>query len=242
MPSFFKTGDKEFTKEDLIKLGLDPDKVITDDKLKESETRLTTSLTESIRASLSEMENRLKTPVRQEVRQEERQEQQRQENQNREEQIDPVTFMEDPVKHSTDIANRVGAAVLNQQLKFAADSAWERGKEILPGFKNDALAAEIEEEWKKYPDHKTGNAASLLRNLHDMVMGRHQAEIMQDTAKKEGKFNLVQSGAGSGRQNIIEQTQKKPEDLLTPDELKAAASFGMTAVEYASQKGGLKYV
>lgn len=239
MPSFFKTGDKEFTKEDLIKLGLDPDKVITDDKLKESETRITTSLTESIRASLSEMENRLKTPPRQEQRQEERQEQRQD---NKEEQIDPVTFMEDPVKHSTDIANRVGAAVLNQQLKFAADSAWERGKETLPGFKNDALAAEIEEEWKKYPDHKTGNAASLLRNLHDMVMGRHQSEIMQDTAKKEGKFNLVQSGAGSGRQNIIEQMQKKPEDSLTQEELKAAASFGMTAVEYAGQKGSLKYV
>jgi hypothetical protein len=241
MPLFNRVGtQQEITKEDLVKLGLDPDKAVTKDELTALETRLNTSMTDVIKNSLAELESKLRTPPRTENREENREEH-REENNNREQVLSPVDFMEDPVKHATDIANRSAGAVLLQQLKFAADTAWERGKDTLPAFRSEALAAELEAEWKKYPDTAKTNPSVLLRNLHDMVMGRHQEEIMRDSAKHEGKFNIVQSGGGSGRQNTTDLPVRKPEDSLTPEELRAAASFGMTAVEYAASKGGLKY-
>jgi hypothetical protein len=205
--AFFRTGNQEITKEDLIKAGLDPDKAVTKEQLDTLKAELQTSMTETIRTSLAELASTLRTPQRtddQNNNNEDRNDRgDRGDNNrdNREPEVTPVDFMEDPVRHATEIANKSASTVLAHQIKFAADLAWDRGLETLPGMKNDALQAEIKAEWDKYPVAGKSNASILLRNLHDMVMGRHQNEIMQDTMKKEGKFNLVQAGGSSSTQN-----------------------------------------
>jgi len=247
MAGFFRQTNQELTKEDLVKLGLDPDKAVTKEELTALETRVTQSMTDTIRNSFAELEGKLKPQASSQGDDDRNNNNNnnnnddRNNNNNDRHELSPVDFMEDPVKHATDIANRSASAVLLSQMNMASDLAWDRATETLPGFRNDTLKAEIETEWKRYPIANRTNPSQLLRNLHDMVMGRHQDEIMQDTAKKEGKFNIIQAGGGSSRQNTTELPQRKPEDSLTQDELRAAASFGMTAKEYADQKVGLKY-
>jgi hypothetical protein len=232
---------QELTKEDLQKAGLDPDKLaefqakgVTKDELTAMETRIGTSVAETIKNSLADLETRLRTPTRKEG----------DDQQNQEEKPDDQTaFITDPVGY---VKNLVGQSVTYSaanNTKLRMDLALDRAKATLRGFKNKALSDEIEAEWKLYNPAEMGlkkdfDPDKLIKKIHDSIIGAHMEEIEHDTAKREGKFNLVASGSGSGGGNagpVGDTGNKKPEDQLTDVEKKQAARFGMTAEEWVKQ-------
>lgn len=234
------------SKEDLIAMGLDPEKTVKkedldtfktgitndvntniQDSLKALETKLTASITDALAAHKPNVEGNRNTdtPPTTEIPKD----------------VDPMTFMEDPMKHVKGEINKVGSALLMQNMAMAAENAYELLAGRLPGFQNEALKKEIDEEWAKYPIQNRANPKMLLQNLHDMVVGRHSAEIAQDTAKKEGKYNLVHSGGTRALNTTTPPAPPKAEDTLSAAELAAAKNFGLTPEEYVAQKGGMKY-
>ena len=153
--------------------------------------------------------------------------------------IDPVSFMEDP---SGNIKKIVQASIAGTQLHtlgVAADMAYQNAKNTLPHFA--LFEEEIKKEWDKYQIVQKGKPNELIENIYYLVKGRHADEIATDTAKREGKYNIIQAG-GTTVIRKDSNTQGKPEDNLTPQELQIAAKWGMTPEDYAKSKGGLKYV
>jgi len=155
--------------------------------------------------------------------------------------IDPLEFMEDPQGSVRKLINESVAPVTLHTLNVAAEMEYNLAKQRLPYF--DRFEPEIKELWNKYAPAQKVKAGELIENLYNLVRGRHLDEIMTDTNKKEGKYNLVQSGGTSvvGRPGGVD-SNRKPEDDLTEKEKSIAAQFGMTPAEWAAQKGGLKYV
>jgi hypothetical protein len=154
--------------------------------------------------------------------------------------IDPLEFMENPTASVRKLANEMLAPVTLHTLNVAADMAYNMARQRLPHF--DKFEPEIKELWNKYTPAQKGRPDELIENIYNLVRGRHLDDILTDTAKKEGKFNLVQSGGTTvvGSQNG--GSSRKPEDDLTEKEKEVAARFGLTPKEWAEQKGGLKYV
>jgi hypothetical protein len=153
--------------------------------------------------------------------------------------IDPVSFMEDP---SGNIKKIVQASIAGTQLHtlgVAADMAYQNAKNTLPHFA--LFEDEIKKEWDKYQIVQKGKPNELIENIYYLVKGRHADEIATDTAKKEGKYNIIQAGGTTVIRKDNSSTGK-PEDSLTPEELKIATKWGMTPEDYAKSKGGLKYV
>jgi len=155
--------------------------------------------------------------------------------------LDAVTFMENPVEAVKRIQNVASAPIVAHSLQMACNFAYNEAKRTLPNF--GMFEEEIKKEWDAYPlNAKGADPDKLIKNLYDLVRGRHVDDIMTDTNKKEGKYNFVQSGASGGTgASGNKGPQTKPEDLLTPEELKQAARFDMTPAEYAEQKGKLRY-
>jgi len=226
------------TKEDLIALGLDPDKTVKKEDLDTFKAGITTDVTTSIQNSIAALEAKLTDALA--TRQAPPPENKPESKPNEPQQVDSMMFLEDPMKHVNDAVNKTAAQLLAVNMRQAAEMAYETLSSQLPGFKNDVLKAEIDKEWAAYANGPIAKPKELLRNLHDMVIGRHTEEIQRDSAKREGKFNMVHSG-GSRTMNQAEPPQAKPEDSLTDAELAAAKNFGMTPEEYAKQKGGLSY-
>lgn len=157
-------------------------------------------------------------------------------------QIDPLEFMENPTEAVRKIMSEGLGPVTLHTLNVAADMAYNMARQRLPHF--DKFEPEIKEMWNKYTPGQKGKPDELIENIYNLVRGRHLDEILTDSNKKEGKYNLVQSGgssvisrAGGGQDNAA-----KPEDLLSDKEKEVAARFGLTPKEWAEQKGGLKYV
>lgn len=155
--------------------------------------------------------------------------------------IDPLEFMEDPQTAVRRLTQEALAPVTLHTLNVAADMAYNMARQRLPHF--DKFEAEIKGLWDKYTPLQKGKPDELIENIYNLVRGRHLDEIITDSNKKEGKYNLVQSGgttvmgpAGGGGGS------RKPEEDLSPKELEIAARFGMTPEQWAKEKGGLKYV
>lgn len=239
---------RETTKEDLKKLGLDTDELNTKlaklDSLPSEDsivTKVQASMNELITNQFKEMENRLRGGQRTENNNNNNNNENNNNNNNNENDnaVSAVEFLDDPVKFSKRIATEATQDIRLHSVKLAADMAYQQAQNTMPHFAISAIADEIKTEWDKYPPQLKTNPEALIKNLYSMVIGRHIDEIRTDTNKKEGKYNLIQGG---GVNRIINNDPiRKPEDLLTPEELKAAASFGYTAQEYAEQKGKLKY-
>ena len=146
--------------------------------------------------------------------------------------------MEDPVGNIKKLLQEVQAPVALHSMSVAADVAYDAAKRNLPYF--DKFDEEIKTIWNKYPVQTKTNPRELIENIYLLVKGKHVDDIITDTNKKEGKYNLVQSG---GTQVIRQANtpESKPEDSLSQDELRQAAKFGMTPAEWAAAKAGLKY-
>lgn len=221
---------KEVTKEDLIKLGLDPEKIITKEQLDAKFTEVSTNINKSISDSFAALEAKLPKQV----------EPKNDKTVTEVTEVDPVEFMTDPVTHTKKAVADAVAPLQLQNLQLAANIAYRDAQTKLPGF--SIFESEIKEEWDKYPPQFKVNPDALIKNIYDMVRGRHQEEVLTDTNKKEGKYNLVQAGGTTRVNNNGNTSVAKPEDSLTVEQLKAAKSFGMTPEEYAKQMGDLKYV
>ena len=154
--------------------------------------------------------------------------------------IDPLEFMEDPQGSVRKLANEMLAPVTLHTLNVAADMAYNMARQRLSHFQT--FETEIKEIWNKYTPAQKGKPDELIENIYNLVRGRHLDEIMTDTNKKEGKYNLVQSGGTSVIGKPGGEQKGNLEDSLTDREKEVAAKFGLTPKEWAEQKGGLKYV
>jgi hypothetical protein len=155
--------------------------------------------------------------------------------------IDPLEFMENPTDSVRRIMGEAITPLTLHSLNIAAEMSYNMARQRLPHF--EKFEPEIKELWNKYTPGQKQKPDELIENLYNLVRGRHMDEIMTDTNKKEGKYNMIQSGGSS----IVsrpggETSGRKPEDDLTPKELEVAARFGLTPKEWAEQKQGLKYV
>lgn len=235
----------KITKEDLIAAGLDPDKLavfqasgVTKDDLTAMstalETKLTTTITDQIRNSFTELETKLRTPPKKEGS----------EGGNDDNKPDPQTeFLTDPVAYVDKKTNNVVIAAAVEFKRMSRDLAWKELSRSLRGFNNSTIKAEIEEEWKKYPADRMAQTntdpALCLQQIHDMILGKHHDEIVQDTNKKDGKFNLVHSGTGasSGNTGAVGSSggQGGNKSELTIAEKNMAKKFGMTDEEWVKQ-------
>lgn len=235
-------------KEDLKNLGLDPDAIkLMSDKLTTAASKtdvdeLKNSVAQT-QNTLKELENTLKALATSRTTDGggERKEEPKPTTGPQPLQIDPLEFMEDPQASVRKLVNEQIAPVTLHTLNVAADMAYNMAKQQLPYF--DKFEKEIKDIWDKYGPAQKGKPGELIENIYNLVKGRHMDEIMTDTAKKEGRYNLVQSGGTSvtGRPGG-DGKPSNPEDLLTDKEKEVAARFGLTPKEWAEQKGGLKYV
>lgn len=236
----------KISKQDLVDAGLDPDKLsefqtkgVTKDDLAAMSTalegKLTTTVTDLIKNSFAELEGKLRNPPKKEG--------EGNNNENREDKPDEQTdFLTDPVGFINKKSGAVYGAAAIEFKKMSRDMAWKEGLRTLKGLGNSTIRAEIEEEWKKYPPEKMaqfGTDPSLcLQQIHDMILGKHHDEIMQDNNKKDGKFNLVHSGAGSSTGNTGPVGNTNINDgkpVLTDAEKAQAHKFGMTEDEWIKQ-------
>lgn len=250
----------ELKKEDLMKAGLDPDAFkAMGDKIataatKDDLTELKNSVA-TTQETLKNLEATLRTAMQASTGRGEggeRQDQDPDQNQDKGRQqgpqpvnIDPLAFMEDPQGAVRRIMNEAMAPVTLHSLSVAADMAYNIARQRLPYF--EKFEPEIKELWNKYTPAQKGKPDELIENLYNLVRGRHMDEILTDTNKKDGKYNLVSSGGSSniGKAGAgVGDTSggRKPEDDLTEQEKSVAARFGLTPAEWAAQKAGLKYV
>ena len=230
------------SKEDLIAAGLDPDELKTSIKAmkdgsatKEDLTNVTNALT-AIQESFKTLEGKLTANTNKNTNDDDK-------NKNIEEKPDEQTeFLTDPVAFVNKKSGAVYGAAAIEFKKMSRDMAWKEGLRTLKGMGNSTIKTEIEEEWKKYPPEKMaqfGTDPSLcLQQIHDMILGKHHDEIMQDNNKKDGKYNLVHSGAGSstGNTGVVNNTSSNDgKPVLTDAEKAQAKKFGMTDDEWIKQ-------
>lgn len=250
----------DLKKEDLVKAGLDPDQFKTvSEKIekaasKDDITELKNALA-TTQETLKTLEASLRTVAAAGGSPADSSRHQNQDDQNggRQQQqpqggpqgpitIDPLEFMENPTAAVRRIMSEGVTPITLHTLNVAAEMSYNMAKQRLPHF--ERFEAEIKELWQKYTPQQKGKPDELIENLYNLVRGRHLDEIMTDTNKKEGKYNLVQAGGTSviGRNAGGESGGRKPEDDLSPRELEIAGRFDMTPEEWQKQKGGLKYV
>jgi hypothetical protein len=128
-----------------------------------------------------------------------------------------------------------------QTMSMRRDNAYEWAEKSLRYFNVEAIKAEVDDMWKKYTPQILVNTNSdprvCIKQIYDSVVGSHYEDIQRDTAKKEGKFNVIQAGGNTRADNINNGgnnngDKKAAKDILTPAELRAAEQFGMTPEEY----------
>lgn len=251
----------DLKKEDLVKAGLDPDQFKTvSEKIEKAASKDDITELKSALASTQETLKTLEASLRQVAaaggpsntsssNNQNDQNDQANANQNNQRgggqggpvKIDPLEFMEDPSGAVRRIMSEGITPITLHTLNVAAEMSYNMARQRLPHF--EKFETEIKEIWQKYTPAQKGKPDELIENIYNLVRGRHLDEIMTDTNKKEGKYNMIQSGGTSviGR-NAAGDAARKPEDDLTPKELEVAAKFGLKPEEWAEQKRGLKYV
>lgn len=245
----------ELKKEDLIKAGLDPDtfKTVSERIDKAASKEDVDAIKNTLTSTQETLRNLEATLTRMSAaggpddnnRQQNNNNQGGNQNQNYQPQgpikIDPLEFMEDPTASVRRIMSEGITPVTLHTLNVAADMAYNMARQRLPHF--EKFEPEIKELWDKYTPAQKGKPTELVENIYNLVRGRHLDDIITDTNKKEGKYNLVAQAGGTSVVNRSGDTSgRKPEDDLTPKELEVAARFGLSPKEWAEQKQGLKYV
>lgn len=124
-------------------------------------------------------------------------------------------------------------------MKMRFEDAIREAKKSRRTLGNSELAKEFDDEIKKYTPENlvrmNANPFTLIDQVHDMIVGRHHEEIVRDRDKKDGKFNLVQSGSSSGNSSTNNPTPENKDGELTAQEKTIAAKFGMTEDEWKQQ-------
>lgn len=245
-------GKDKLTKQDLIDAGFDPDllktlqeKGVNKDDLanmkKEILDSLTPTITDLLKSGFTELENKLKPGNKGGGG--------NGDGGNKDgngETVDENTeFITDPTAFINKKISTLGAAAAVEIMKTKRQIAIDSAVNTLKGFKNETLRAEIMKELdEKYPADKLARFGSdpivVVQQVHDMILGRHHDDIVTDTNKREGKFNLVHSGGGSssgnggngGSGNGGGNTEKP---VITEDERKIMKKYNMTEEEWIQQ-------
>lgn len=234
------------SKQDLIEAGLDPDKLaefqakgVTKDDLASLKTELATSVTDLIKAQFTELETKLKPqPVKVEGA-DDPNKKKTPEELAAEEQSE---FYADPTGFVKKQVGGLGYQAAVEFKKLSRDLAFKEASKELPGFRNATLREEIQKEWEKYtPDIMARNNTDpslLVKQVHDMIMGRHHDEIVQDRDKKDGKYNLVHGGSSGSSSGVVSSSSTvsgTPNNEITEQEKVLAKKFGMTEDEWKKQ-------
>jgi hypothetical protein len=223
------------TKEDMKELGLDPDVLTSlktsvdgvEDKIKNAvkeANTVTTSSIEELKNTLSAIQNKLSTLGTS-----------RGEEGNRgnkgEHQEEEVDWLLDPEKAARKLVNDSIGGVAVATASMRADMNYVNFKGTNPR----AFAkyeTEIKEIWDKEP-LTTKQNPKLIENIYKIVIANHIDEI----AKAGETFFLEPSSGGKPHTN--EGPKKKPEELLSADELDLAKKWGVTPEEYLKEKSGI---
>jgi hypothetical protein len=227
----------KITKQDLIDAGLDPDKLaqfqadgVTKTMLDSMKTELSTSILDQMKAGFAELENKLKpTPIIKDESGDNKDD----------EPTEHEQFINDPTGFVTKKVDKLGNAAALEFKRMSRNLAYKNALTSLKGFSNPILKAEIDKEWEKYTPEvlarNNGDPEALLQQVHDMILGRHHDEIVQDANKKDGKFNLIHSGSGRG--DVINDTNSNVDKkkVLTETEQTMAKKFGMTDDEWIAE-------
>jgi hypothetical protein len=240
----------KITKDDLIAAGLDPDKLkefqekgVTKDDLATMKTEIATSINDLIKAQFAELEGKMvKPPV---TRTENNDDGHKKTPEELEEERQGE-FLSNPTGYVDRQVQKLGFAANVEFKKQSRTLAMKDAKRTLRGFNNPIITAEIETEWAKYtPEIMARNGTDpelLLTQIHDMIIGKHHDEIMQDRDKKDGKFNLVHSGGGGGGGAVNDTTRDRQDnkDVISPEDQAQAKKFGMTDAEWMAERAGLE--
>lgn len=93
------------------------------------------------------------------------------------------------------------------------------------------FAEEIEKLVEKEPIQARARE-QFWRNAYKIVKGDHMEDIIRDTNARSGKFFNERATPVV----VTKEEDKKPEDSLTDEEKRVAASMGLDAAKYAEQK------
>lgn len=235
----------KISKQDLIDAGLDPDKIkeyqekgVTKDDITALKTELATSVTDLIKAQFTELETKLKPQT---VKVEDNIDPNKTKTPEELEMERQNEFLTNPTAYVDKRVGSLGMQAAVEFKKLSRDLAYKDASREMRGFKNSTLKTEIDEEWKKYtPEVMARNNAdpsTLIQQVHDMVMGRHQEEIIQDRDKKDGKYSFVQSGGGGGTGSVGGGGGGSSDktEVLSEAEKALAKKFGMTEDEWKQQ-------
>lgn len=223
---------------DLTDLGLDPEAIKKtheavagiDDKIKNAVTEATKGHGESLSALKTQLEtiaSKLQNPPKT-----------REENNNDdgkgggsgEEEVD---WMLDPEKAANQLVDKKVGNVVQIAASMRADMNYNTYKSTHE--KPHIFAKyekEIKEMWDKEPLVNKQHP-SLIANIYKIVIANHIDEV----AKMGEEFFLPSDS--SGRPHGDNKTTRKPEEILTKDELELAAKWGVTPEEYLKEKSGI---
>lgn len=237
------------TKEDLIALGIDPEKftslegkILTKEQIldivKEANKDTATAIDE-IKGSLAELAKgtRREEPIRpnnngNDTRTPEEIEAERQ-----------AEFATSPTDYVDRRVNAAGfqsaVAIMNTRLTDAIRELKRNSNHL----KNSELLKEFNTEIEKYKPENlvrmNSDPYKLTEQVLNMVIGAHIDEINHDTNKREGKYNIIQSSTTSGNSSSSSSSSSKNSDgtrELTEQEKATAKKFNMTEKEWLEQE------
>jgi len=239
----------KITKQDLIDAGLDPDKLaefqasgVKKADLDALKTELATSVTDLIKAQFTELETKLKPQPIVNNNNNNDDDKNRQKTPEELEMERQNEFLTNPTAYISKQVGGIAGAAAVEFKKMSRDLAYKEAVKEMRGFKNSVLKEEIDKEWAKYtPEIMARNNADpsiLIQQIHDMILGKHHDEIVQDTNKRDGKFNLVHSGSSGGTGSVGNNTGGSNDNKgneLSEAEKAIAKKFGMTEDEWKKQ-------
>lgn len=218
---------------DLIDLGIDPEAIkktaeaVTglDDKIKNAVTEATkdhgTGL-EVLRTQLAEIASKLQVKPTTTIDDGK--------GGNHEEEVD---WMLEPEKAANQLMDKKVGNVLQIAATMRADMNYNNYKSA---HDKPHIFAKYEKEIKEMWDKESlvsKQHPMLIQNIYKIVVANHIDEV----AKMGEEFFLPSDSGGKPHTN--DGPKKKPEELLSKDELELAAKWGVTAEEYLKEKSGI---
>jgi hypothetical protein len=144
-----------------------------------------------------------------------------------------LDFLAEPEKSVQSIVDKAIGPVKGVTVAIYGEMNYNTFKASNPrGF--NKYEKEIRAEFDKQPPAARANP-KLIENIYKIVLADH----IDDIAKEPNTF-FVETGT-SKPNNTTEPVTKKPEELLSPGELKQAEIWGMTPAQWAAEKGKLNY-
>lgn len=147
-----------------------------------------------------------------------------------------VDWMLDPEKAANKLVNDKVGNVVQIAASMRADMNYNNYKSshekphVFAKFEK-----EIKEMWEKEPLVNKQHP-KLIENIYKIVVANHIDEV----AKMGEEFFLPSEGGGKPHGD--NKPTKKPEELLSKDELELAAKWGVTPEEYLKEKSGISGV